>query len=147
VSKKEKEMDYMDSNVNVLKSIFNNNGSVVNQIYDFYNSYRLSAKEKAACELFFFDPNLKNAIRALESTPKAWVFIKKFVHNQKAGERALITYISILIEAGELNGRYLRKLVVHNYLNDFLKKLLAIGVSSKLEKYVKQYEMEIKLKR
>jgi len=121
---------------------FDGKRSRIEAIRDMYLYYRFTIRQKRAIELFLFEPNKEQAYKAMDITPKAWLFIRYAV-----SEEEIVARVSDMIEKGKLNGTYLRVIITNKDLRDLLKELLKSPCGNKLERYIKKYEMEKKLKR
>lgn len=136
-------LDFWKTSLNV-----NDNESVIVRIRDIYVAYRLNKKERIACDRFLFNPNVNTAIEALEITPKAWIFIKYFLSKATKRDKInVIGYLGLFIEKGVLTRRYMRKLVVHDYLAGLTAQLVASNKSVRLRRFIREYEMEKAIKK
>ncbi|URM33399.1 hypothetical protein LLY41_02640 [Cytobacillus firmus] len=139
----------MHYNITEMKEILNiaNERSLVVDIRTTFVDFRFTEKQRVVCETFLFGPTKNNAIQALVCTPKSWILVKNYLKRDREMEQQVISHISNLIETGKLKGWYMRSLAVNGYLKGYQAKLLAFGQSNKLERYIKQFEMESKLKK
>ena len=139
----------MNYNLSELKKLLNisKERSFVVDIRTTFVDFRFTEEQRVVCETFLFEPNKNNAILALECTPKSWLFVENYLKRDPEMEQEVMHHINNLIETGKLNGWYLRSLAVNGYLKGYKAKLLAIGKFNRLERYIKQFEMESKLKK
>lgn len=136
-------LDFWKTSLNV-----NDNESVIVRIRDIYVAYRLNKKERMACDMFLFNPNVITAIKALEITPKAWIFVKDFLNKATKTEKSfVIRQMVLFIELGVLTRRYMRKLVVHDYLAGLTAQIAAFDESVIFRRFVREYEMEKTIKK
>lgn len=116
--------------------------SRVEVIRDMYLSYQLTLKQRRAIELFLFKPTKKQAFKAMDITPKAWLFIRYAV-----SEAEIVARVSDMIVQGKVNGTYIRVITMNEALKDLLEKLLDMPCGDKLKRYIKKCEMVKKLKK
>lgn len=135
----------MDKNLKIIDYVIeymDGGTSRLDLICRIYIDNRFTKRQKKACELFLFKPNKKNAIRAIEITPKAWLFLKKFP--------AIHSDIVQTIERISISTRrksYLKELIYQNSLQDLLELIQKSSSNSELIKQIKIIMMELKLSR
>lgn len=120
----------------------NEKRSRVERIRDMYQDNNFTLKQKRAIELFIFEPTKEQAYEALKITPKAWHFIKYLI-----SEDEIVEMVSKLIVDDEVNRTYIRGIIFNKSLEELLAKLLISSCNGKLNRYIKQYELEKKLKK
>jgi len=101
----------------------------------------LTKRQRKACELFLFEPSKINALRAIEITPKAWLFLKKFptIHID-----IVKTIDSVSVSTRKKS--YLIELFrYHRSLFDLLELLHKHSCNQELVKQIKIIMMEKKL--
>lgn len=106
-----------------------------------YVDNRLTKRQRKACELFLFEPCKKNALRAIEITPKAWLFIKKFpaIHSE-------IVQTIDRVSISTRRKSYIKELLTYqNSFQDLLELLLNSSNSQELVRQLKINKMEKKL--
>lgn len=134
----------MDKNLKIIDYIieFEEAGSPrLVKIQAIYIRHNFTKKQKKACELFLFEPNKKNALRAIEITPKAWLFLKKFsaIHPD-----IVQTIDSVLVSTRKKS--YLKEVISYqNSFLDLLELLQKISSNRELVKQIKVIMMERKL--
>jgi len=120
---------------------YNIKKSRVESIRDMYLDHRFTLIQKRAIELFIFEPTKEQAFKAMEITPKAWLFIRHVVSDEE-----IVARVSDWVEHGKVNRVYIRTIVTNNGLKDLLEILMQSHSKSQLEKYIKKCAMELKLK-
>jgi len=121
---------------------FDGKRSRIEAIRDMYLYYRFTLKQKRAIEMFLFEPTKENAYKAMDITPKAWLFIRYAI-----SEDEIVARVGNMIEDGELNGTYIRVIITNEDLKDLLKKLMQHPRRNRLEKKILEYTMILKLKK
>lgn len=116
--------------------------SRVEVIRDMYLSYHLTLKQRRAIELFLFKPTKEQAFKAMDITPKAWLFIRYAV-----SEDEIVSRVNDMIVQKKVNGTYIRVVTMNRDLKYLLVKLLDMPCGDKLKKYIRKCEMEKKLKK
>lgn len=116
--------------------------SRVECVKDMYLNYCFTVIQKRGIELFIFEPTKEQAFKAMEITPKAWLFIRHVV-----SEDEIVAVLSDWIEHGKVNRTYIRTIVTNNGLKDLLEILMQSPCKSQIEKYIKRRTMELKLKK
>ncbi|MED0665956.1 hypothetical protein P4T04_06445 [Bacillus badius] len=116
--------------------------SRVEAIRDMYLQYRFSIAQKRGIELFLFEPTKEQAFKAMEITPKAWLFIRHVVSDDEIAEA-----VSHWIKEGKVKSMYIRTIVTNEGLKDLLALLQQFPCKVELERYMKKCRMEARLKR
>ncbi|MFD1735001.1 hypothetical protein ACFSCX_00345 [Bacillus salitolerans] len=133
----------MDKNLQIIDYVINyvdGRTSRLDLVQRIYIDNNFTKRQKKACEIFLFEPNKKNAIRAIEITPKAWFFLKKFtcIH-----EDIFITIDKVLVSTRKKS--YVKELIRHKNLFDLLEKLQKSSSNDDLVRQIKTIIMEKKL--
>ena len=121
---------------------FDEKRSYIEAIRDMYIYYRLTIRQKRAIEIFLFEPNKENAYKAMDLTPKAWLFIR-----YASSEDEIVSRVGNMIEDGKLNETYIRVILTNEDLKNLLKKLMQHPRRNRLEKKILEYTMILKLKK
>ncbi|EJL46580.1 hypothetical protein PMI08_01075 [Brevibacillus sp. CF112] len=135
----------MANNLVILRKVvgYNNDRSLIDAIDGVFSRYGFTDRQKKACEVFLFQPTKETAFKALQLTPKAWVFVKNFLSQGEVTE-ALVT----IVEKEKANSSaYLKVLTGNEFLKDPVDLLLQSPCAAKLEKYLKIREMNQYLKK
>lgn len=132
------------STLELLNKIAPNNvkRSRVEIVRDMYLDYRLTIIQKRAIESFIFEPTEEQALKAMEITPKAWLFIRHVVSDEK-----IVANVSEWIKQGHVNNMYIRTIVSNNRLKNLRTLLLQSPCKYEVGKYMKKILLEKKLKR
>lgn len=110
-------------------------------ISNIYVKNKMTKRQRAACELFLFEPNRKNALRAIEITPKAWLFIKKF----KSIHQDVVITMDWILESTRKKSYKKELLKYHSNMLDLLDLLHLHSKNKELVKEIKIIKMERKL--
>ncbi|NTU22468.1 hypothetical protein HPY28_19280 [Brevibacillus sp. HB1.2] len=133
----------MTENLQILSKALqvNMETSFIENIRDIYRQYGFSDRQKRACEPFLFDLTKENAAKALEITPKAWVFVRNFLSCEE-----LIEVMTRIVEKKKPNSQYLNVLVGNQFLAPLIDQLLKTSCEEKIERCIRRRNMNIKLR-
>ncbi len=106
-----------------------------------YIENKFTKRQKDACELFLFEPSKQNAIRAIEITPKVWLFIKTYtdIHDE------IVKTIDKVLASTKKKSYQKELLTYHKSLLDLLVVLQKFSSNSGIVKQIKIIMLERKL--